>query len=89
MDEKHIKILLVEDNPGDVYLIQELLRTSGLQFSIERASSLAEAIKMTGSQDFDVVLLDLGLPDSFGLETLRKFQLYENKSSRYCSHRAG
>ena len=74
MDEKHIKILLVEDNPGDVYLIQELLRTSGLRFSVERASSLAEAIKMKGSQDFDVVLLDLGLPDSFGLETLRKFQ---------------
>ncbi len=49
MDEKHIKILLVEDNPGDVYLIQELLRTSGLQFSIERASSLVEAIK-TGRQ---------------------------------------
>jgi signal transduction histidine kinase len=74
MDEKHLKILLVEDNPGDVYLIQELLRTSGFRFTIERTSTLAEAIRMAGSDDYDVVLLDLGLPDSFGLETLRKFQ---------------
>ncbi len=73
MDEKSIKILLVEDNPGDVYLIQELLRTSGLQFSIERASLLVEAIKTAGSKAFDVVLLDLGLADSFGLETLKSF----------------
>lgn len=74
MDEKPLNILLVEDNPGDVYLIQELLRTSGLQFSIERASSLADAIKLNGSHDFDAILLDLGLPDSFGLDTLRRFQ---------------
>jgi signal transduction histidine kinase len=74
MDEKPLNILVVEDNPGDVYLIQELLRTSGLQFSIERASTLAQAIKLTGSHDFDAVLLDLGLPDSFGLDTIRRFQ---------------
>lgn len=73
MDEKQIRILLVEDNPGDVYLIQEFLRTSGIQFSIERTSSLVEAIKAAGSKVFDVVLLDLGLPDSFGLETLKRF----------------
>lgn len=73
MDEKRIKILLVEDNPGDVYLIQELLRTSGLQFSIERASLLVEAIKTASSKAFDVVLLDLGLADSFGLDTLKSF----------------
>jgi signal transduction histidine kinase len=73
MDEKHLKILLVEDNPGDVYLIKELFKTSGLEFSVERASSLSEAIKMAGTQQFDAVLLDLGLPDSFGLDTLRRF----------------
>jgi signal transduction histidine kinase len=81
MDKEHLKILLVEDNPGDVYLIKELLKTSGLRFDIERSSSLAEAIKMVDSQDFDAVLLDLGLPDSFGLETLRKFQLAENSAA--------
>ena len=74
MDEKHLKILLVEDNPGDIYLIQELLGASGRQISVERASLLADAIIMAGSQDYDAVLLDLGLPDSFGLDTLRKFQ---------------
>lgn len=74
MDEKHLKILLVEDNPGDVYLISELLETSGLQFVVDRSSSLADAIKSAGGQDYDAVLLDLGLPDSFGLETLRRFK---------------
>jgi len=73
MDEKQLKILLVEDNPGDIYLIYELLKTSGLQFTVDRASSLEEAISKAGTQFFDVVLLDLGLPDSFGLATLRKF----------------
>jgi signal transduction histidine kinase len=81
MDEEHLKILLVEDNPGDVYLIKELLKTSGLRFVIERSSSLAEAIKMIDSQDFDAVLLDLGLPDSFGLETLRKLQPAKNNAA--------
>ncbi len=74
MNEKQLKILLVEDNPGDVYLIQELLRTSGLHYLVERASTLSDAVNLAGCQDFDVVLLDLGLPDSFGLDTLRKFQ---------------
>jgi len=74
MDEKKVKILLVEDNPGDVYLIQELLKTSDLRFNIERSASLADAVKMAGSHEYDVILLDLGLPDSFGLETLRKFE---------------
>jgi signal transduction histidine kinase len=75
MDENNLKILLVEDNPGDVYLIQELLKISGFRSSIDRSSSLGEAIEMSGKDNYDVVLLDLGLPDSFGLETLRKFQL--------------
>jgi signal transduction histidine kinase len=74
MDEKHLRILLIEDNPGDIYLISELLGASGLQFVVDRSSSLVDAIKLAGSQDYDAVLLDLGLPDSFGLETLRRFK---------------
>ncbi len=75
MDENKLKILLVEDNPGDVYLIQELLKISGFHSAIDRSASLAEAIDMSRKDNYDVVLLDLGLPDSFGLETLRRFQL--------------
>jgi signal transduction histidine kinase len=75
MDEKFLKILLVEDNPGDVYLIKELLMTSGLESIVDRSSSLADATKKAAIQDYDAVLLDLGLPDSFGLDTLKKFQL--------------
>jgi signal transduction histidine kinase len=81
MEEEHVKILLVEDNPGDVYLIKDLLKASGLVFLIERSSSLAEAIQIADNQHFDAVLLDLGLPDSFGLETLRKFRLTKSKAA--------
>jgi signal transduction histidine kinase len=80
MNERPLQVLVVEDNPGDVYLIQELLRTSGFPFNIERASSLTDAIKLTSYREYDAILLDLGLPDSFGLDTLRKFQAVKLKA---------
>ena len=64
-----IKLLLVEDNPGDVRLIQELLETGAVPFSLEVATSLATALQRLPSGGIDVLLLDLGLPDSRGLST--------------------
>jgi two-component system, cell cycle sensor histidine kinase and response regulator CckA len=65
-----IKILLVEDNPGDVLLLQETLSDITL-FDLELAhvERLAQALHRLQSETFDVVLLDLLLPDSEGLET--------------------
>jgi two-component system, sensor histidine kinase and response regulator len=67
-----IKILLVEDNYGDVVLVNELLIMAGIQFKLLQANSLKDAQKLITENKFDIILLDLGLPDSLGLETLKR-----------------
>jgi PAS domain S-box-containing protein len=66
-----LNILLVEDNPGDVRLLQEILRdASSVRCQITPAMSLAAAIQQLSLVEaicFDVILLDLSLPDSQGL----------------------
>ena len=67
-------ILFVEDNPGDRDLIIEHLEQSGRSFHVETAGSLTEALQKRNKRNFDIVLLDLGLPDAMGLETLTRFR---------------
>jgi PAS domain S-box-containing protein len=68
-----VKILLVEDNLGDVRLIQVYLAEAGMAaFELAHADRLAEGIRRVREADFDVVLLDLSLPDASGLETITK-----------------
>jgi len=65
-----LRLLLVEDNPGDARLIQEELRDAGGErFELEVATSLAGATARLSRGGVDLVLLDLGLPDSVGLQT--------------------
>jgi PAS domain S-box-containing protein len=66
-----MKALLVEDNAADVRLIRELLKEfpSGA-FELQHVGRLDLALERLQSEIFDVVLLDLGLPDSWGVETL-------------------
>jgi signal transduction histidine kinase/DNA-binding NarL/FixJ family response regulator len=78
--DKSFSILLVEDNPGDVVIIRELLKLSGIDFTMKHVSSLKETILLCVEHEFDIVLLDLGLPDSVGLETLKKIQVFKMKS---------
>ena len=75
-----LSILLVEDNPGDVVIIKELLRSAAVDFSLKHVSTLRETLLLCVEHDFDIVLLDLGLPDSIGLETLKKIQEFNLKS---------
>ncbi len=64
------KLLLVEDNPGDARLIQEMLsEVETSKFEVTHEVSLNDALKRLSSGAFDVILLDLGLPDSHGLDT--------------------
>lgn len=80
MDRKKIKILLIEDNRGYARLIQKMLDDGTYAaFAIEWASSLSEGSKQLEGSDFDVILLDLGLPDSYGLETLFKISAQSPK----------
>jgi diguanylate cyclase (GGDEF)-like protein len=68
-----IRILLVEDNPGDARLLREYLsEADGSVFELVHVNSLATGIAKLDEGGFDIVLLDLTLPDSHGLETLRK-----------------
>ncbi|WP_445240696.1 response regulator [Microcoleus vaginatus] len=70
-----IKILLVEDNPADADLLAELLEVSvGVEWELVSVEFLHEAIAQLCKQPFDVVLLDLSLPDSRGLETLTRLR---------------
>jgi sigma-B regulation protein RsbU (phosphoserine phosphatase) len=71
-----LSVLLVEDEPGDAHLIIHVLREFTLpRFVIHHAESLAAAIAMVESGEvIDVVLLDLSLPDSFGIQTYVSMQ---------------
>jgi len=70
MDEKRLVVLLIEDNPADARLIGELLtEAEGAAFDLECADHLSTALERLAKGGVDVALLDLGLPDSRGLET--------------------
>jgi len=73
MINQSIKILLIEDNPGDARLIQEMLAEAvDVAFDIKWASQLSKGLGYLSTESFDGVLLDLSLPDSFGIETFLK-----------------
>lgn len=66
------RLLLVEDNPADARLVRELLRDCRGVFEVVHAGRLELALELATTQPVDVVLLDLTLPDSSGLETVRR-----------------
>ncbi len=66
-------ILLVEDNPGDARLIRELFRDiQGRSFDIITAESFRQSCDRLQERNVDLALVDLSLPDSYGLDTFRK-----------------
>lgn len=70
-ESEALKVLVVEDNPGDVRLLQEaLLDAREGQFELLYAERVDRALQYLVDRPFDVILLDLALPDSHGLETL-------------------
>jgi diguanylate cyclase (GGDEF)-like protein len=69
------RILIIEDNAPDVALVGEYLRAdSGDPFVLEHRANLAAGMARLDEGDIDLVLLDLGLPDSQGLETLTRLR---------------
>jgi len=73
-DKELIKVLLVEDNVIDRKMAQRALVgcSQPAEFAVKLADSLSEAIKCLNTKEYQVVLLDLRLPDSSGIETVQR-----------------
>ena len=75
MKTKELKVLLIEDNPGDVRLIREMLPSENShRIDLSVATKLQTGLKLLQEKEINIILLDLGLPDSQGLTTLEKAQ---------------
>ncbi|HEY8555144.1 MAG TPA: diguanylate cyclase [Burkholderiales bacterium] len=73
MEQKAITVLVVEDSPTDALLLREALRDErSLKIQTAHAETLSEALRCLQERRFDLILLDLGLPDSQGLETFAR-----------------
>jgi diguanylate cyclase (GGDEF)-like protein/PAS domain S-box-containing protein len=74
MPKRPIKqLLLIEDNAGDARLIREMFNEHGaLDIELVRATTMSEAEEQLCQRMFDIMLLDLGLPDSQGLDAVRR-----------------
>ncbi|HZN60840.1 MAG TPA: diguanylate cyclase [Planctomycetota bacterium] len=70
-----ISLLLVEDNNGDARLVQDALsESSRVRFRLERVDRLTAAVARLAKESFDVILLDLTLPDAWGLDTFLRIR---------------
>ncbi|MBS0261006.1 MAG: response regulator, partial [Planctomycetes bacterium] len=75
MGRPTIQLLLVEDSPDDALLMREYLADARqAEFKVHHVDRLNGALERLASHDIDVVLLDLALPDSLGLDTFRHVQ---------------
>ncbi|MEM7553105.1 MAG: ATP-binding protein [Cyanobacteria bacterium P01_A01_bin.84] len=73
--QKLFNVLLVEDNPGDAFLIQEEFKSAKtFESRVIHVEYLEKAIALLAENTFDVILLDLSLPDSRGIETLKTIE---------------
>lgn len=79
MNEKlQIRVLLVEDSATDALLLQEALSDiPGIEYAVTHVERLADCLARLREEKFDVVLLDLGLPDSRGAETFARLHQEE------------
>jgi len=76
MSDPSIKILLVEDNDDDALLLRSMMgRRGSVAAKLERAKSVREAEEFLARENFDIILLDLGLPDAQGIGALRRVRL--------------
>jgi len=73
MDEKPLQVLLVEDNAEDALLVRTMFRREKSEsFELTHLSRMSDALTHLSKTTVDIVLLDMGLPDGHGLETVRR-----------------
>ncbi len=73
-NNKILNILLVEDSESDALLLKESVALAGRNIYLSITSSLREAFSLLGCSYIDAVLLDLSLPDSSGLDTIKRMR---------------
>ncbi len=72
MAEQELKVLLLEDNPGDAFLIKFYLgESSSPVFQVSHAENLKTALDFLGENKYDIIISDMNLPDSFGVDTIK------------------
>jgi DNA-binding response OmpR family regulator len=72
MNGREIKVMMIEDDPGDARLIKEMLADAKIvSFDFRHADRLSNGLECIKDGGIDLVLLDLSLPDSHGLETFK------------------
>ncbi len=79
---KRVDILLIEDNPDDVFLIQEILSSAPnpIKYKIISVDRLEKGVEVLSHTNIDLVLLDLMLPDTKGIETLTRLHHMSDKT---------
>ena len=73
MKEKALQVLLVEDNAGDARLLREMFsKEKPDSFELTHLLRMSEAVVHLAKGGVDIILLDMGLPDGHGLDTVRR-----------------
>lgn len=75
MLDRRIRLLLVEDSPGDVRLFAETIKEArAFQFELEHRDTIDRALAFLAQNHPDMIVLDLGLPDGGGVDAIQKVQ---------------
>ena len=72
MTQQELKVLLIEDNPGDAFLMKFYLGESTSPiFHVSHSEDVKGGLDLLAKEKFDIILSDMNLPDSFGVETIK------------------
>lgn len=72
MAAQELKVLLIEDNPGDAFLMKFYLgESTSPVFDVSHAETVKAALELLSENTFDIILSDMNLPDSFGVDTIK------------------
>ncbi len=72
MAQNELNVLLLEDNPGDAFLLKFYLdESTSPKFNVMHAETLKAALDMLAENTFDIIISDMNVPDSFGVDTIK------------------